>query len=246
MIFICSSASADIYGTINRNQVNIREEKSTKSDRLFQLDKGDDVEILVYDDDWCKIYFAPKKKSGYVMTKFLDADISTEKVPLSAYNQEYQDRYEGSLFDFVGRYNAAVNVALESNVVETTESIMLYDFTFDTSNASAEYITNNFTIHVDFGEMGQLIGFRLNIPYATSQFSTSLTDDCFDALALFSCCMFALDTRLTEEQCLEFMEYLYYEDSKSLDDVKSIINNFKYDVYFGVGVGLSMDARKQK
>ena len=178
-MLISVSAYADIYGAINKNQVNIREEASAKSDIIFRLDKGDEIKILDYDDDWCHIYYEPTKKSGYVMTEFVDADISTEKVELADYNPDNQSKYEDSLFNFISRYNAAVEISQKNRIVDKTETLMLYDFSYDNTVASAECITDNLVIHVDFGERGQLIGFRLNIPSEISEFSTSVKYDSF-------------------------------------------------------------------
>ena len=76
-----SSSSSDVTeasgsATVSGSGVNVRKKASADSDKLYQLDKGDKVEITGKSGDWYRI--KTSKGEGFVRKDFLDVTVATE------------------------------------------------------------------------------------------------------------------------------------------------------------------------
>ena len=70
------SASLAATGTVDRETVRLREEASTTSNILTNLDLGDEVEILSEEGDWYKVKF--KTYEGFMYKDYIKTEDSVE------------------------------------------------------------------------------------------------------------------------------------------------------------------------
>ena len=86
---ITASKSMSYTGTVDKETVRLREEASTSSNILANLDYGDKVEIISEDGDWYKVKF--KTYEGFMYKEYIKTENSNAQSNSSSYNEEEEE-----------------------------------------------------------------------------------------------------------------------------------------------------------
>ena len=107
------SASLAATGTVDRETVRLREEASTTSNILTNLDLGDEVEILSEEGDWYKVKF--KTYEGFMYKDYIKTEDSVENKVQE--NTENTENNNNSVEETTGNSDEAIPTSTPDNKI---------------------------------------------------------------------------------------------------------------------------------
>lgn len=107
------SASLATTGTVDRETVRLREEASTTSNILTNLDLGDEVEILSEEGDWYKVKF--KTYEGFMYKDYIKTEDSVENKVQE--NTENTENNNNSVEETTGNSDEAIPTSTPDNKI---------------------------------------------------------------------------------------------------------------------------------
>lgn len=107
-LFFLINISLAQTGEVNTSAVRLREESNTTSNILTTIYKGEDLEILEQNGEWCKVKY--KEKVGYIKTEFIDIEKEKNESKNEQSNKDNSSTYENKDDNLSGTSNELVTV----------------------------------------------------------------------------------------------------------------------------------------